>query len=254
MFLSNAGDASGLVDVSHVFPTRDVEMNKGNIGYSAATGELIYDSVPGPIQTTSAWLEGAHFIRFDSWAVRWLFFFGGLVGSVMIATGLLFWMRARIRKGMEAVSVRVVRGLTIGTTTGIMVSSAVFLAANRMLAHDASALGLSRAYLEVAAFFFVWIVSFVHAGVRNKRAWKDQCWAMLAVCFFAAGMNWVSTGALPWISAADAQWAVLGVDLMLIGTGISAALAATYLGRVQSADPEMARVAPSLKASQIPAE
>ncbi|MEM1149199.1 MAG: PepSY-associated TM helix domain-containing protein [Pseudomonadota bacterium] len=252
--ISNAGDAGSIVMVQHAFPPRTVAMSQGNIAFSAATGEIVNDFVPRPVHNTSAWLEGAHFIRFDSWAVRWLFFFGGLAGSAMIATGMLFWMRARIRKGMEPVSVRVVRALTIGTTTGIMVSSAVFLLANRALAPDAAALGLTRAYLEVLAFFAVWIAMFIHAGVRDKRAWVDQCWAMAGVCVLAVALNWATTGGHVINTLVEGQWAVTGVDLTLLAAAACAVYAALHLRSVQANDPEMIRARRETSASEVPAE
>ncbi|MEM0984846.1 MAG: PepSY-associated TM helix domain-containing protein [Pseudomonadota bacterium] len=250
----NAGDAGSVVMVRQIFAPRTVAMNQGYIAFSTATVEIVNDFTPQPIQNTSAWLEGAHFIRFDSWAVRWLFFFGGLAGSAMIATGMLFWMRAHIRKGMEPASVRVVRALTIGTTTGIMVSSAVFLVANRVLASDAAAFGLGRAGLEVAAFFAVWIATFVHAGLRDKRAWKDHCWAMAAVCMLAVVLNWATTGGHLIHTLGEGQWAVAGVDLVLIGTALIAAYAAMRLQAVQARDPELVGARPGKPSAEVAAE
>lgn len=246
----NIGDSGSVVMVYHVFPKRTVAMRQGNITFSTVTGEVLTDFIPQPIMNSSAWLEGAHFIRFDSWLVRWLFFFGGLAGSAMIATGMLFWMRARIRRGMEPVSVRVVRALTIGTTTGIMVSSVVFLVANRVLSSDAAAFGLGRAGLEVAAFFAVWIVTFLDAGLRDRRAWKDQCWAMAAVCVLAVALNWITTGGHLVETLSQGQWAVAGVDLMLLASAVCAAYSALRLQTIQASDTEM----PRLSRGKTPAE
>lgn len=231
--IMNAGDAGSIVMVQHSFPPRTVARGQGVVTFSTGTGEVLTDYVPQPVRNASAWLEGAHFIRFDSWVVRWLFFFGGFAGSAMIATGMLFWMRARIRKGMEPVSVRVVRALTIGTTTGIMVSSAVFLVANRLLTNDTSAFGMGRADLEVAAFFAVWVATFVHAGLRDKRAWKDQCWAIMGVCMLAVVLNWATTGGHLVETFSQRQWAVAGVDLALLASAVCAAYAALRLQTVQ---------------------
>lgn len=67
-----------------------------------------------------------------------------------------FWMQARIRKGaIEPRSVRVVRTLTIGSVTGIIVASGAFLIANRLLPREASLAGFDRSGLEVWAFFIV---------------------------------------------------------------------------------------------------
>lgn len=250
----NAGDASSIVMVQHNFPPNTVARRQGNIKFSTATGEIENDFVPQPVMNTSAWLEGAHFIRFDSCAVRWLFFFGGLAGSVMIATGMLFWMRARIRENMEPTSVRMVRALTIGTTTGIMVSSVVFLVANRLLTTDAAAFGVGRSGLEVTAFFAVWIATFLHAGVRDKRAWKDQCWVMAAFCVLAVALNWATTGGHLVNTLGQGQWAVAGVDLTLLASAACAAYAALQLQAAEVSDPEMARLQSRKSPAEVPAQ
>ncbi|MEL6415131.1 MAG: PepSY-associated TM helix domain-containing protein, partial [Pseudomonadota bacterium] len=252
--IANLGDAGSEIVVQHVFPERKVAMSQGAISYSIATSEMVKDFQPKPIQNASAYLEGAHFIRFDSWIVRWLFFFGGLAGSTMIATGLLFWMRARIRKGMEPASVRVVRALTIGTTTGIIAASTVFLIANRVLPSDAAALGLDRSLLEVAVFYAVWIISFIHAGLRNKRAWKDQAWVIAGASLLAMALNWATTGDNLFVTLSVGDWAVAGVDLTLFASFLIAAKSALHLGRVQARDPEFGLTAARQNPSTVAAE
>lgn len=236
--IAHVGDAGSEIMVQHVFPERKVAMSQGAISFSAKTDEIVRDFQPRPVQNVSAWMEGAHFIRFDSWAVRWLFFFGGLAGTMMIATGLLFWMRARMRKGMEPASVRVVRALTIGSTTGMIAASAAFLIANRSLTNDSAAFGLDRSLLEVLAFFVVWIMSFIHAGLRDKYAWKDQAWAIAFAGLAAMSLNWATTGDNLFVSLSSGQWAVAGVDLALFASFLIAAKSALHLARVQARDPE----------------
>lgn len=128
-----------------------------------------------------------HFIQFDHWPLRWLYFLGGLTGCVMIATGSLFWMRARIATdGAEPVKVHVSRGLTVGATTGIVMATGAFLAVNRLLPRDAAFAGYDRSDLEVWAFFLVWIATFIHAALREARAWTEQALAIAALGFAAA--------------------------------------------------------------------
>ncbi|MEM9170389.1 MAG: PepSY-associated TM helix domain-containing protein [Pseudomonadota bacterium] len=252
--IMNAGDASSTVMVQHAYPASAVARLQGNMTFETASGEIKTDFVPLPISNASSWIEGAHFIRFDSWAVRWLFFFGGLAGSAMIATGMLFWMRARIRKGMEPLTVRVVRALTIGTTTGIMASSAVFLIANRVLAADAAAFGVGRADLEAAAFFVVWIASFIHAGLRDKRAWADQCWAMAAFCGLAVALNWATTGGHLIETVRLDQRAVAGVDLTLLAAAACAVWAARKLNAAYKNDLAQADGTSKVLPAGLPAE
>ncbi|MEM0929345.1 MAG: PepSY-associated TM helix domain-containing protein, partial [Pseudomonadota bacterium] len=106
--IMNAGDSSSMVMVQHAFAQGRVARATGSVTFDTATGSLLKDFQPGPGRLASSWLEGAHFMRYDHWAIRWMFFFAGLSGCTMIGTGMLFWMRARIRKGMEPASVRVV--------------------------------------------------------------------------------------------------------------------------------------------------
>ncbi|MEL6827025.1 MAG: PepSY-associated TM helix domain-containing protein [Pseudomonadota bacterium] len=249
--IANLGDAGSEIVIQHVFPERKVAMSQGAISYSIATGEMVKDFQPKPIQNASAYIEGAHFIRFDSWLVRWLFFFGGLAGSTMIATGLLFWMRSRIRKGMEPASVRVVRALTIGTTTAIIAASAAFLIANRVLAPDAAAIGLDRSLLEVVVFYAVWIISFAHSGLRNKRAWKDQAWIIAGASLLAMALNWATTGDNLFVTLSTGDWSVAGVDLALLASFLIAAKSALHLGRVQARDPEFSLAAVQQKSTPV---
>lgn len=224
----NAGDSNSIVIVEQQFPAREVAMAAGIITYHASTGELKSDALPKQIQRAVMWLQGAHFMRFDSWVVRWLFFLGGLSGSVMIATGLIFWMQSRIKKTAEATAIRVVRALCVGTVTGVIAASIAFLASNRMLSNETTVFGFGRHGLEVAAFFAVWVVCFVHAGIRGIHAWADQCWVIAALALFAVVMNWASTEEQLLNAAMKAQWAVVGVDLALL----SSAALATYSGRL----------------------
>lgn len=70
----------------------------------------------------------------------------------MIAVGQLFWLHARTgRSGADPAKVRVVRALTVGAVTGLMLATAAFFLVNRLLPSPASWLGLDRAGLEVAA-------------------------------------------------------------------------------------------------------
>ncbi|MEM9057576.1 MAG: PepSY-associated TM helix domain-containing protein [Pseudomonadota bacterium] len=241
----NAGDADAAVMVQHAFPERQVAMTRGNMLFDAGTGAVLNDFTPLPVHTTLSWIKGAHFVRVDSWALRWLFFLGGLAGSVMIASGLLFWMQARIRKFHEPRGVRVVRALTIGTVTGMVFATAAFMVANRLLPLDAAGLGLDRAYLEVVVFFGAWIVAFVHAGVRGRKAWREQCWAIAAAALLAPCLNWLTTGDDPLAAIGAGQWAIASIDLVLLLSAIGAVLAARRLDTapVPSREPRRARPA-----------
>ncbi|MEM9618391.1 MAG: PepSY-associated TM helix domain-containing protein [Pseudomonadota bacterium] len=196
--------------------------------YDLYTGELLSDHVQGPIFATHSWLSGAHYIQFDHWPLRWLYFLGGLCGCVMIASGNIFWMRARMRKsGEDPIKVRVVRALTIGATTGIVAGSAAFLIVNRMLSDGSILFGADRSELEVWGFFIVWILSFAHAALTGKRAWSAQIWLIAAFGVIAVALNWITTGDHIFEAAGRGLWSVAGMDLVLL-SGSAVAISAAF--------------------------
>ena len=232
--LELAGDANAYVIVREVFPSRAVSMSKNVLSVSVATGAILAESNAGPAQSAYAWLSGAHYIQFDSRALRWLYFAGGLLGSVMIASGLMFWMQSRIRKGViDPKSVRVVRGLAVGSVSGIILASGAYLVVNRMLPAEAAAFGLGRAGLEVSVFYLVWVLTYAHAALRGKTSWAEQSWAIGAVGIAAVFLNWVSTGDHLVATVSDRVWPIAGMDIVLIAGSAAAVWSALKLAQRQ---------------------
>ncbi|MEL6694246.1 MAG: hypothetical protein AAFQ12_14640, partial [Pseudomonadota bacterium] len=117
-----------------------------------------------------------------------------------------------------------------------------------------AALGLDRSLLEVAVFYAVWIISFIHAGLRNKRAWKDQAWVIAGASLLAMALNWATTGDNLFVTLSVGDWAVAGVDLTLFASFLIAAKSALHLGRVQARDPEFGLTAARQNPSTVAAE
>ncbi|MEM0930060.1 MAG: PepSY domain-containing protein, partial [Pseudomonadota bacterium] len=172
-------------------------------------------------------------MRYDHWAIRWMFFFAGLSGCTMIGTGMLFWMRARIRKGMEPASVRVVRALSVGIMPGIIAASGAFLIANRVLPMEARLGGLDRAALEVTVFFGVWGLTFAHGALRGKVAWREECWLIAAIAGLAPILNWVTTGDFVVGQVLAGSAAVAGTDLVLMASCGIAIVVARRLAKTE---------------------
>ncbi|MEM1143334.1 MAG: PepSY-associated TM helix domain-containing protein [Pseudomonadota bacterium] len=221
--LELANDANAYLMVREVFPSRAVSMNKNLTAIAVKDGTILSNASAGPAKSTYAWLAGAHFIQFDSWVLRWLYFSGGLLGALMIASGLVFWMQSRIRKGrLDPRSVRVVRGLAVGSITGIILASTAYLVTNRLIPAESLGFGLGRADLEVLVFYLVWLSSYAHAAARGTVAWREQCLLIVPVAIAAVILNWVTTGDHP-IAAYQAGmtqvWSMDGV--LLFGAGIA---------------------------------
>ena len=220
--LQHWGDAAGLIAVRNIFPSRQVSMNKDAVIFSA-DGQVLKASSAGPVRRAHAWLSGLHFIQFEHWALRWLYFFAGLSGCAMIATGLLFWIRSRIKRdGTEPAEVRGVRALTAGSVTGLIAATLVFFVANRLLPATASVAGFDRPDLEVWAFCLAWLGAFLHPLWRGKAAWIDHCRVIAGLCVLAVLLNWASTGDHLLATGSRGLWSVFGVDAMLLAGGLVA--------------------------------
>lgn len=221
------GDANSYVELRRSY-ARDVTMNLDQIYFDAATGAVLHRFEAGSVMTLQRFISGLHFIQFEHWPLRWLYFLAGLSGCVLIATGFLFWLEARrarhAKKGWAGVPV--VEGIAVGSITGIVIATLALFAANRLLPAGASLAGEPRASLELWAFFLVWVASFVHAWWRRRAAWREQAWAIGVVAVACVLLNAASTGDHPLRAAANGMWAVAGMDMMLLATAALAAYAA----------------------------
>ena len=149
----NAGDAASYVEMRRSVAD-EVSMNRDAIYFDAQSGSVLARFESKPISRVQRFIAGIHFVQFDHWLLRWLYFAGGIAGCVMIATGFLFWLEARRAEHARRrwAGVRVVEALATGSVTGIILSTLAFFVANRLLPEAASFAGLGRAKHEMASF------------------------------------------------------------------------------------------------------
>jgi uncharacterized iron-regulated membrane protein len=226
----NVNDAASYVVVERFFANRRVALGPDQIVFNPDTGQVIDQFKPLPVHGVSSWLEGMHWIQFDHWALRWLYFVAGLGGCAMIGSGLVYWMQARISKTRpDPASVRIVRAIGVGSTTGIIIATACFLVANRLVPRDIALEGVHRHDLEIFVFFLTWVLAYIHAAVRRTRAWREQCLAIAALSALAVVLNWFTTGHHLVAVAGDPVWPVAIMDCVLLAAGATAFWAARRL-------------------------
>ncbi|WP_231502344.1 PepSY-associated TM helix domain-containing protein [Paracidovorax avenae] len=150
-------------------------------------------------------LYGLHLARFAGPGMRWALFGFGVLGSLMIASGLVLWSvkrraQAQRRPGEAGLPFgeRLVASLNVGLMGGLPLAVAAFLAANRLLPLSTP----GRADAELAWFFGTWGAGLAIGLLRPDR----RGWALL---LGAAGALFA---ALPVINAATTS-AHLGVTL-----------------------------------------
>lgn len=233
------GDAAAYVEVRRSIAD-DITMNLDTVYFDGTTGAVLHRHEAQPVMRVQRFIAGLHFIQFEHGILRGLYFLAGLSGCLMIATGLLFWLEARrarhARHGLGGV--RLVEGLTVGSSVGLIAATLAFLVANRLLP-----LALpGRALLEMQIFFVAWALAFGHAGWRADRAWREQAWAIAVLAALAALLNGVTTGDHLPATLAAGRWEVAGVDGVLVLTTFLAGCAARRPGR-RTAPPEAGALA-----------
>jgi len=240
LVINHPGDAAASMRV--VRATDNIVLLQGDTAFfDAATGALLYHRAkPEPVKRAQGFIAGLHFAQFQHWTLRWLYFVLGLSGCVMIATGYVYWVdKRRKRHEQQGLSgVRLVEGLAVGSTTGLIIATLAFFVANRLLPLGTTFLGYERAALEGWAFYFAWIVTFAHAWLRPRRAWIEQCWWIAAFAVAAVLLNGITTGDHLVRSLTHRHlWAIAGMDLLLLAGAMVAALAAGKLQRRAVAPP-----------------
>jgi len=176
-----------------------------------------------------------HRARYGGEIVRWLYFSGGLFGTVMIVTGLLYFTAARRRRHegeLGAVASRVygvVDAFTIASSAGLAVACVSYLWANRLLSVDFD----DRADWEIQVFFVAWAVMLAHALVRPQlKAWTEQLGLAALMCLALPLLN-VATDSLLGAAFARRDWSILGVDIVAVMLGAALASIAWYVANIK---------------------
>lgn len=223
--ISNPGDKNAAV-AFYEAPTQTLMSDYTTLTYSAVTGKQLHaQPVKNSAELTRRTMIGLHAGRFAGTQLRWLYFFSGILGTLMIATGLVLWFEKRRKKLQDSGSLSfghyLVSGLNAGFIMGLPLAVATYFLSNRLLPIAAD----NRAELEIAWFFFGWLLMVCYPLLRGARkTWRD-----------GALLNAVAYLSLPIVSFITVDrhllnyqyprdWPLFGMDISFILT------AASFLG------------------------
>lgn len=180
-------------------------------------------------------LTSLHMLRFAEYDMRWLFFFSGLLGTGMIATGLVFWSRKRLHHDGRHRGYRLVEILNVGVLVGLPIAIASYFWANRLLAWDSP----ERAAHEIQYFLLAWGGCLLHAMLRNYRqAWTEQL-TMAALLFISLPIfNFSLPDSHLLTTLVHGQWPLAVMDMSLLIVGGLCALASRTLVAAPHPQPE----------------
>ena len=207
--------------------------------FDAQTGRLLEEANPtGPGIQTFGVLVGLHMARFASPGLRWALFGLGLLGCLMIATGLVLWSVKRSarrqvqqqRKGAHTAEhaanampcgERLVEALNQASLAGLPLACGVYLAANRLLPLATPA----RADAELLCFFAAWGLSLLWAlgsaaRSRYRAGWCGLLGSTGAIWAGLPVLNALTTGAHLGATLPGGEWMWAGMDLSFLTTGM----------------------------------
>jgi uncharacterized iron-regulated membrane protein len=197
---------------------------------NAVTGELILQkpkeyTVTGMIHNGFFSLHEGHFA---GPIARWIYFFTGLIGTAMIASGLILWTTKRKPKQLKNPNgpdfgYRLVEQLNIGTIVGLPIAIAMYFYANRLLPFDMA----DRANWEVNVMFISWAILLIYPAFRPAaKAWYEQLNVAALIYMTLPIMNLLTTDKHLINSLPQQDWNLAGFDLTLFFVGSAFAFSA----------------------------
>lgn len=225
-----------------------------------ARAELLFDGANGTLRDPDAAppvsgtrglynvFTSLHLLHFADPVLRALFFAAGLLGTAMVATGLVLWVEkrapARIKLGRTPFGHRIVEVLNIGAISGLLLAIAAYFWANRLLPADWP----QRADGEIHAFFLAWLLSAIHPLFRTHRqAWIEQLALAAALYALPPAFDWVTRG---WPSSP----VVLSVDGVLLTMAVGLGYTAWRIARPRASQRPAGRGLAVAAAAGRPAE
>lgn len=232
MTVDHQGDKNAVITAGALNEDQ-LTLSSQQIQFNAVTGEVLQNGVQmKPAALTQRVLAGLHFAQFGGYATHWLYFLSGLVGTVMIAAGLVLFTVKRRRQytadnDVSTGFLRFAEKMNIAAVAGPVIACLAYLWSNRLLPVDLP----GHAGWEIGIFFAVWLLSLLYSFMRTPRqAWFEQiaCAAILALLLPL--LNGLTTNQHLLASLSKGDWRLAGVDLTVFTLGILFAGLAARLG------------------------
>ncbi|MBU2892302.1 PepSY domain-containing protein [Colwellia sp. D2M02] len=219
----------------------DITYNQGDeVVVNGISGELISGNhkdytVSGVIHNG---FYSLHEGQFAGTLARWVYFITGLIGTAMIASGLVLWTTKRKPQQMKKLNgpdfgYRLVEQLNIGTIVGLPIAIAAYFYANRLLPVTME----NRGEWEVHIMFITWALLLLYPAIRPAgKAWLEQLQLASIVFILLPMVNALTTDKHLGVTLPHGDWNLAGFDLTLIAVGISFAFARYKMKVIQQSN------------------
>lgn len=201
---------------------QSITRNQAQMTFNATNGTFL-GSIrnTSAIATLNAGVYGLHMAKFAQPLLRLGFFFSGILGCAMIASGLLLWsLKRQMQRKSESFHLGhyTVNRLNIAAIWGLPCAMLAYLYANRLFEVQ-----INSVNYEVYAFFGVWLFSLISGLFTPQRLlWKMQLKVFILGALLLPIVNIYYLTAHSFIHSWAQYWIFLRVDLMILCFGLLA--------------------------------
>lgn len=234
--MSNSDDQNAIFEVGSIH--KSLSDSRDKWVFDANNGALLKAQI-GHESSKSFYyiLRSLHEGLFASTSLRWLYFLTGLLGTGMIASGMVLWTVKRrakaIKSGGGSFGYQFTEGLNLACLLGLPAGIAMYLIANRVLPNELS----ERAFWEVNTLFITFLVFILFAVTKSIMRKSDSAWVSLT---FLTGfmyalvplINAVTTEHNFLFSVLKQNWVFVGVDAVCIVVAMVCFILGSYLHKL----------------------
>ncbi len=199
-----------------------------NAQYNAVTGERMISSNQDTPATDvfGRSMLGLHEGQFARPLTRWLYFVSGILGSAMIATGLVLWTvkrRPKHARGTWHFGHMLVERLNVVAVAGLPFALAVYFWSNRLLPVDLE----DRAAWEINSLFIAWLLMLIYALFRPvMQTWREVLFLAAAAYLLLPVLNFITTDRHLLTTLSSGDWILVSIEAVFIALGLMFAWAA----------------------------
>ncbi|OCY35279.1 peptidase [Acinetobacter pittii] len=194
---------------------RTITRNQPQITLNASTGKVLADTRNNsPIATLNAGVYGLHMATFAQPLLRLGFFFSGILGCVMIASGLLLWSLKRQIQNKNSqfhFGHYLVDRLNVAAFVGLPCATVAYLSSNRLFTVTSTTINY-----EVYSFFLVWLISLIIALITKKQhLWRTQLSVFIMLCLALPILNLSYLFKHDYVQNLSDYWTFARIDVFL---------------------------------------
>ena len=250
----NPNDKNAVVSIQRQHTTLFGRDEVDEVKFNGVTGTSLTVKPLGKAESAKARsvFLGLHEGHFAGTFMRWLYFISGLLGTMMIATGMLLWVEKRRfkyeNKQFPTKGYLLVQRLNAGAIVGLPMAIAVYFIANRLLPVDIA----SRGSWEINALFISLALFMAYPFLRPlTKFWVEMVAGAAVLCFSIPVINALTTDKHLFATFMAKDWTLFSFDLTMLLFGLMFVFSAF---RIQQSKSQLIKKKTNIATAKKPTE